>query len=146
MTAYRLRRLVCKLKQNANEGCNSRESLAGLVSCFIASFILLVIAPLGSSPFYAAVWTKPWTRPACCITGSHRWTCECSDLVAEMCGVAWRRLAGLGALMMMMNWLVAAVHQSITAEHTATTSSSISTNSSSSSSRSIAVSRDAETN
>ena len=29
-----------------NEGCNSCASLAGLVLCFIACFILLVIAPL----------------------------------------------------------------------------------------------------
>ena len=36
----------CKLKQNANEGCNSCASLAGLVLCFVACFILLVIAPL----------------------------------------------------------------------------------------------------
>jgi len=36
----------CKLKQNANEGCNSCTSLAGLVLSFIACFILLVIAPL----------------------------------------------------------------------------------------------------
>ena len=34
----------CKLKQNANEGCNSCASLAGLVLSFIACFILLVIA------------------------------------------------------------------------------------------------------
>jgi len=34
-----------KLKQNANEGCNSCASFAGLVLCFIACFILLVIAP-----------------------------------------------------------------------------------------------------
>jgi len=37
------------LKQNANEGCNSCASVAGLVlsfiACFIACFILLVIAP-----------------------------------------------------------------------------------------------------
>jgi len=33
-------------KQNANEGCNSCASLSGLVLCFIACFILLVIAPL----------------------------------------------------------------------------------------------------
>jgi len=32
----------CKLKQNANDGCNS----CATVSCFIACFILLVIAPL----------------------------------------------------------------------------------------------------
>jgi len=31
----------CKLKQNANEGCNSCASLAGLVLIFIACFILL---------------------------------------------------------------------------------------------------------
>ena len=38
----------CELKQNANanEGCNSCASLAGLVLSFIACFILLVIAPL----------------------------------------------------------------------------------------------------
>ena len=36
----------CKLKQNANEGCNGCVSLAELVSCFIACFVLLVIAPL----------------------------------------------------------------------------------------------------
>jgi len=35
----------CKLKQNANEGRNSCASLAALVLCFIACFILLVIAP-----------------------------------------------------------------------------------------------------
>ena len=27
----------CKLKQNANEGCNSCASLAGLVLCFVAA-------------------------------------------------------------------------------------------------------------
>jgi len=41
----------CKLKQNANDGCNSCATVvqvlhAGLVLCFIACFILLVIAPL----------------------------------------------------------------------------------------------------
>ena len=36
----------CKLKQNSNESCNSCASLAGLVLCFIACFILLVMAPL----------------------------------------------------------------------------------------------------
>jgi len=36
----------CKLKRNANEGCNSCASLAGLVLSFIACFTLLVIAPL----------------------------------------------------------------------------------------------------
>ena len=36
----------CKLKQNANEGCDSCASLAGLVLSFIACFILLVIVPL----------------------------------------------------------------------------------------------------
>jgi len=47
MTAHRpVRRHGCKLKQNANEGCNSCASLAGFVLSFIACFILLVIAPL----------------------------------------------------------------------------------------------------
>jgi len=36
----------CKLKQNANEGCNSCASLAELVLSFIACFVLLVIALL----------------------------------------------------------------------------------------------------
>ena len=50
MTAYRpvldgTLSFGCKLKQNANEGCNSCASLAGLVLSFIAYFILLVIAP-----------------------------------------------------------------------------------------------------
>ena len=46
MTAHWTVRAVigCKLKQNANEGCNSCASLAGLVLSFIACFILLVIA------------------------------------------------------------------------------------------------------
>jgi len=45
-TAHRpVRRHGCRLKQNANEGCNSFASLAGLVLCFITCFILLVIAP-----------------------------------------------------------------------------------------------------
>ena len=35
----------CKLKQNANEGCNSCASLARLVLSFIACFMLLVITP-----------------------------------------------------------------------------------------------------
>ena len=39
----------------ANEGCNSCASLAGLVLCFIACFILLVIAPL-------AVTSLDWLR------------------------------------------------------------------------------------
>ena len=51
MTAHRpVRRhyvSACKLKQNANEGCNSCASLAGLVLSSIACLILLVIAPLG---------------------------------------------------------------------------------------------------
>jgi len=52
MTAHRpVRRPVqcaavigCKLKQNANEGCSSFASIAGLVLSFIACYILLVIA------------------------------------------------------------------------------------------------------
>jgi len=35
----------CKLKQNANEDCNSCASLVGPVLCFTACFIVLVIAP-----------------------------------------------------------------------------------------------------
>ena len=35
----------CKLKQNANEGCNSCASLSRLVLSFIACFSLLVIVP-----------------------------------------------------------------------------------------------------
>ena len=35
---------------DANDGCNSCASLAGLVLRFIACFILLVIAPLGPIP------------------------------------------------------------------------------------------------
>ena len=46
MTAYRPDAVIgCKLKQNANDGCNSCASPAGLVLCFIACFILLVIVP-----------------------------------------------------------------------------------------------------
>jgi len=44
----------CKLKQNANEGCNSCASLAGLVLSFVACFILLVIAPLMSAEQHQA--------------------------------------------------------------------------------------------
>jgi len=35
----------CKLKQNANDGCNSCASLAGLVLSFVACFILLLSVP-----------------------------------------------------------------------------------------------------
>jgi len=38
--------ICCKPKQNANKGCSSCASLAGLVLSFTACFILLVIAPL----------------------------------------------------------------------------------------------------
>jgi len=47
MAAYRPGAVIgCKLKQNANEGFNSCTNLAGLVLCFIARFILLVIGAL----------------------------------------------------------------------------------------------------
>jgi len=53
MTAYRPASrtgryavIGCKLKQNANDGCNSCASLAGLVLCFTACFVLLVVTPL----------------------------------------------------------------------------------------------------
>jgi len=46
MTSYGWYAIIgCKLKQNANEGCNSCASVAGLVLCFIAGFILLVNTP-----------------------------------------------------------------------------------------------------
>jgi len=45
MAAYRPVLDGCKLKQNVIAGCNSCANLAGLVLCFIACFILLVIAP-----------------------------------------------------------------------------------------------------
>jgi len=53
MTAHRpVRRHWLQAKTNANEGCNSCASVAGLVLsfivCFIACFILHVIAPLVS--------------------------------------------------------------------------------------------------
>jgi len=43
---WTVRRHGCKLKQNANECCNSCASLAGLVLSFIACFILLLIVPI----------------------------------------------------------------------------------------------------
>ena len=46
---YQCAVIGCKLKQNANEGCNSCASLAGLVLSFTACFTLLVIAPLLSA-------------------------------------------------------------------------------------------------
>jgi len=49
MTAGRYAVIGCKLKQNANEGCNGCASFALLVLCFIACFILLVIAPLAKT-------------------------------------------------------------------------------------------------
>jgi len=54
----------CKLKQNANEGCNSCASRAAPVLCFIASFILLVIAPLIYlvSPHLTGEPIVPWGR------------------------------------------------------------------------------------
>jgi len=46
VTTHRtVRRHWLHAKTNANEGCNSCASLAGLVLSFIACFILLVIAP-----------------------------------------------------------------------------------------------------
>ena len=47
-----------ELKQNANEGCNSCASHAGLVLSFIACFILLVIAPLAYHVYFlrAPAW------------------------------------------------------------------------------------------
>jgi len=67
MTAYTVQYwtvyavIGCKLKQNANEGSNSCASVAGLVLCFIAYFILLVIAPLIFSVlcFTAYCWPDP---------------------------------------------------------------------------------------
>jgi len=48
MTAYRSVRYAvigCKLKQNANEGCNSCATVVKVLQDFIACFILLVIVP-----------------------------------------------------------------------------------------------------
>ena len=50
----------CKLKQNANEGRNSCASLAGLVLCFIACFILLVIAPYALYDDWMACVDSDW--------------------------------------------------------------------------------------
>jgi len=52
MTAHR------PVQQNANEGCNSSASLAGLVLSFIACFILLVIAPLEGYHNYDKTYKK----------------------------------------------------------------------------------------
>ena len=83
----------CKLKQNANERCNSCASLAGLVLCFIACFILLVIAPLGLHDVYRPVaalilltlscWShrpnQQQQRPRCLAKAVH--TCRaCCDV------------------------------------------------------------------
>jgi len=58
--------ICCKLKQNANEGFNSCASLAGLILCFIAYFILLVISPLTIQRALLAWWgwlnVEIWTR------------------------------------------------------------------------------------
>jgi len=56
----------CKLKQHANEGCNSCVSLAGLVLSFIACFILLVIAALAEFAFSVCfpVGTAPFCHPS----------------------------------------------------------------------------------
>ena len=63
----------CKLKQNANEGCNSCASLAGLILCFVACYILFVISP----PLDAAVDVDKYvavgnmTPLRCAIAGVH---------------------------------------------------------------------------
>jgi len=49
----------CKVK-NANEGCNSCASLAGLVLSFIACFILLVIAPLAYNCGHGSECPDDW--------------------------------------------------------------------------------------
>jgi len=55
MTAYRpVLRCNCKLKQNANEDCNSCATVVQvlqdlIVLSFIERFVLFVIAPLGRS-------------------------------------------------------------------------------------------------
>ena len=63
----------CKLKQNANEGCNSCASLAGLALSFIACFILLVIAPLTRSSLcpHSALLLCVWWKTVCYFAG-HR--------------------------------------------------------------------------
>jgi len=53
-----------RLKQNANEGCNSCASLAVLVLSFIACFILLVIAPLVLYLLVLIVLTRRQTHSA----------------------------------------------------------------------------------
>jgi len=81
----------CMLKQNANEGCNSCASLAGLVLCFIACFILLVIAPLAESRPGPTVWdvNKYYSeiRPA---TGVEEWP-SVSALTMTSCVVSMAR-------------------------------------------------------
>jgi len=64
----------CKLKQNANEGCNSCASLAGHVLCVIACFILLVIAPLVSERLLIQ-----FVIAAVCLSVSSESRCLCSS-------------------------------------------------------------------
>jgi len=71
----------CKLKQNANEGCNSCASLGALVSCFIACFTLLVIAPL-AKPVLATSYT----------------TCTCYLLLCRIFVLISAILAGLSVV------------------------------------------------
>jgi len=63
MTAHRpVHRHWLQAKPNANEGCNSCASIAGLVLIsFVACFILLAIAPLAMVPVAAAAEAlKKW--------------------------------------------------------------------------------------
>jgi len=56
----------CKLKQNANEGCNSCATVVQV--CFIACFVLLVIAPLAA---LVAVFCDSFQDFGTNIPGSH---------------------------------------------------------------------------
>jgi len=59
MTAYgRYAVIGCKLKQNANEGCNTCASLAGHVLRFIVSFIARFIVVVIPPPLWHAFVAK----------------------------------------------------------------------------------------
>jgi len=90
---------ICyKLKQNDNDGCNSCASLAWLVLCFIACFILLVIAPLrysiGSSPNRLMRWTSCGVS---CCSSRHQPDVQCTGaavllLKHEFAGISWNKI------------------------------------------------------
>jgi len=103
-----------KLKQNANEGCNSCASLAGLVLSFIACFILLVIAPLASVSDHVLLYSsKPSKLSLTSIAREDALSCTGSQVRLQCTQFGKLHLADVAREKLHTTWISSGVHAQV---------------------------------